>query len=250
MNCLQSRAYNQSSGKPESGLLYLITVKADECIADVERATKKLFARCVNCGDGAPITACYRLRFSSFVEQRGWVAQEQLPFPTIETDVYDAHCLHLAVLCGGTATAYLRVLPHQPEIGFMLDSDFAPLLSEEELSYLPREGAVELSRLVCRSDYLRSWKSEEPHPVELLFKLMYQESKARGFRLFYIVVEETWLRPMARRFGVRFRVLGQPYTFPDGTRTVAAVATLEELEEGMKQHSTAKFEWYQQVEPG
>lgn len=204
-----------------------------------------MFARRVSCGDGAPVTACYRLRFVTFVENRGWVAKESLPFPKLETDAYDPHSIHLAVFQGGIVTAYLRILPYQPEVGFMLDSDFAPLLREGDRHCLPREGAVELSRLVCRNNYLRSWKSNEPHPVELLLKLLYQESKARGFQLFYIVVEEAWLRPFVRRFGLPFRVIGQPYTFPDGTRTVAAVATLEELEAGMKKHSTAKYNWYQ-----
>jgi len=81
--------------------------------------------------------------------------------------------------------------------------------------------------------------------MELLMKLLYRTAMSNGWNRFYIVVEECWIRPFARRFGLPFRVIGRPYTFSDGTRTVAAMATIAELEAGMLRHSREKFDWYQ-----
>jgi hypothetical protein len=77
-----------------------------------------------------------------------------------------------------------------------------------------------------------------------LLKLLYHLALDQGFERFYIVVEEKWIKPFARRFGLAFTPIGTPYVFPDGTCTVAATATLAELQESMKAHSPAKYEWY------
>jgi len=123
----------------------------------------------------------------------------------------------------------------------MLDHEFSAILGKEA-DWLEREGSVELSRLVCRPN-LRAARGE-PHPMEFLLKLLYRTSRDRGFTAFYIVVEENWIRPFARLFGLPFRVIGAPYTFSDGTRTVVATATMSELEAGMLRHSQEKYEWY------
>lgn len=108
----------------------------------------------------------------------------------------------------------------------MLDHDFSALLSEAEQTELPRAGAIEISRLVCCWQLVRG---SETHALELLLKLLHDVSLEQGFQRCYIVVEESWLRPFVRRFGVPFRVIGQPHVFAGGTRTVAATATLAEL---------------------
>ncbi len=191
---------------------------------------------------------CARLRYAYFVQHKQWVPAS-CAHPGIEQDGYDAHALHIGTWDEGGVAAYLRVLPFDPIVGFMLDLELSCLLSEGERRDLPREGAVELSRLVVRTDVLsRRSCAGEPHAVELLLKRLYQESKERGFERFYIVVEEGWLLPFIRRFGLPFQVIGTPYVFPDGTKTVAAVATLEELEAGMRHHSAAKYAWYQPQE--
>lgn len=171
-------------------------------------------------GEQALLDACFRLRYGYFVERRGWVRANPQE-PGLERDRYDDHCLHLAARDEQGVAAYLRVLPFDPFVGFMLDRELSCLVSQEERKALPREGAVELSRLVVRPD-VASWRDDgRVHPVEEVFKALYRASKEHGFARFYVVVEQGWLRPFARRFGVPFRVLGTPHVFPDGTKTVA-----------------------------
>ena len=186
--------------------------------------------------------ACWRLRHEYFVRQRGWVTPDSAR-PGLEVDAYDGHCHHLAVFEGGRPLAYLRVLPWRPHVGFMLEREFAALLPEKYLQVLPREGAVELSRLVCCSG-LRAAK-DAPHPLELLLKELYHLALEQGIGRFYVVVEEAWLKPFARRFGLAFTPLGPARTMPDGTCTVAAVATLAELQAGILRRWPDKYEWYQ-----
>ncbi len=83
-----------------------------------------------------------------------------------------------------------------------------------------------------------------PHALELLFKLFYNTALHRGYEHFYVVVEPLWLRLFNRRFGLGFRAIGPVHIFPDGTRTVAAYASLFDLETSMQQHSMEKFRWY------
>jgi N-acyl-L-homoserine lactone synthetase len=161
-----------------------------------------------------------------------------------ETDGYDEHALHLAVARDDCITAYLRVLPFDPAVGFMLDHELSAILSPQERDALPREGAVELSRLVWETRSQFQAGRGDDHPIELLFRQLYQLSLERDFTRYYIVVEAGWLRPFARRFGLPFQVIGQPHIFPDGTRTVVATATVEELEAGLQRYSEAKFRWY------
>lgn len=206
--------------------------------------------------DEERLRRCYRLRHAYFVQERAWVCENEVA-PGLDCDRYDPHALHLGVWQGDEVAAYLRVLPFDSALGFMLDNELSALLGPEERAALPRENAVELSRLVCRvgkrtedgqGSAQGSPRLEDPRLLELLFKQFYQVSLERGFTRFYIVVEVGWLRLFARRLGVLFHPLGAPYRFPDGTRTVAATATLEELEAGMRRHSEAKYEWYCQRE--
>lgn len=191
--------------------------------------------------------ACLRLRYGYFVRQRGWVTDD----PAMggrESDAYDDHAFHLAVFDREEALAYLRVLPAEAPCGFMLEHEFSSLLNSHPQNCresIPSRSAhaVELSRLVYRP--LKSQDRQAgAHPVELLLKLLYRLALERGIQLFYIVVEERWLKPFARRFGLLFTPLGTPHVFPDGTRTVAAVATLAQLQDSMRQHSATKFNWY------
>lgn len=196
-------------------------------------------------GDDAEMEACLRLRYRYFVEQRAWVKADEMR-PGLEQDDYDAHALHLSVWDEDGVAAYLRALPHDPQVGFMLDHELSCLLNEGGRHNLKREGAVELSRLVMRPDVALKMSGKQPHPIEMLLKRLYRLSKERGFTSFYIVVEQGWLLPFARRFGLPFQLIGTPHVFPNGTKTVAAMATLEELEAGMRRHSAKKYAWYQE----
>lgn len=191
------------------------------------------------------IEACLRLRYAYFVEQRGWVRADEAT-PGIERDHYDPHCLHLGVWDEVGLTAYLRVLPFKSEVGFMLDRELCCLLHDHEREALPRENAVELSRLVVRPNVALYAAPDQAHPVELLLRELYRVAKERDLTRFYIVVEQNWLQPFTRRFGLPFQTIGTPHLFPDATQTVAATATLAELEAGMRRHSAAKYAWYQQ----
>ena len=194
-----------------------------------------LVARQIEAHEASVLSQCFRLRYNYFVRQRGWVTMDSTSVNE-ERDHYDDRALHLAVFCGEEVRAYLRLLPHDPILGFMLDHDFAALLSEQERDELPRAGAIEISRLVCRFGKVGD---DDIHPLHLLLSLLYQVSVEQGFERCYIVVEHSWLRPFVRRFGVPFQVVGQPYTFAGGTRTVAATATLAELERAIECYSSA-----------
>jgi len=198
-------------------------------------------------GDDVELEACLRLRYAYFVNQRAWVCADQTK-PGVECDHYDAHALHLSVWDDEGVAAYLRALPYDPVVGFMLDRELACSLGDGEHPQLLRHGAVELSRLVVRPNVVAKRMREQPHPVERLLKRLYHLSKEREFARFYVVVEHGWLLPFARCFGLPFRAIGLPHVFPDGTKTVAAVATLDELEAGMRRHSASKHEWYQEEE--
>lgn len=193
-----------------------------------------LVARQIQAHEAHELSECFRLRYDYFVRQRGWVATDSASDE--ERDHYDDRALHLAVFSGEEVKAYLRLLPHDPVMGFMLDHDFAALLSEREREELPRAGSIEISRLVCR---FGKAAGDEIHPMKLLLRLLHQVSVEQGFERCYIVVEHSWLRPFVRRFGVPFQVVGQPYTFAGGTRTVAATATLVELERAIGDYWSA-----------
>ena len=192
-----------------------------------------LVARQIQPGEETALSQCYRLRYDYFVKQRGWVTA---PCPDREErDHYDSRALHLGVFSGKEVVAYLRILPHNARHGFMLDHDFAALLSDQQREELPRAGAIEISRLVC---CWQTVKSSRVHPLELLLELLYNLSLEQGFERCYIVVEECWLRPFVRRFGVPFQIVGQPQVFAGGTRTVAAMATVAQLETALRNYSS------------
>jgi len=188
------------------------------------------------------IERSFRLRHDYFVRRRRWVP-EDARFPGLETDRYDVHAVHFAATCEGDVRAYLRALPFDPSVGFMLDDELSASLSDSDRRDLQRERALELSRLVC-VPCACAGRSSTHHPMELLLRRLYRFAQVHEYRIFYVVVEPAWLQPFERRFGLPFRAIGKPYTFPDGTATVAAAATLPELENGMRRHSHEKFKWY------
>lgn len=194
-------------------------------------------ARLIAHHDSVSLCACYRLRYEYFVKNRRWVASTGQSCFT-ETDRYDEVAHHLAVFSGGEVIAYLRLLPWT-EIGFMLSHEFKCLLPDNTELALP--GSGEISRLVVADELC---VSETTAALELLFKLFYQFAREQEFRHFFIVSEYSWLRACRHRFGLGFGILGPVRVFPDGTRTVAAYASLHDLERSMQEHSMEKFQWY------
>jgi len=203
-------------------------------------------ARPVKLTDFAEVIAYQRLRYDYFVLEKGWVPADPQS-PQQETDHYDAYAQHLAVFKDGQMVAYLRVLPWQEEIGFMLDHEFSALLSTESQRTFVRHGAAELSRLVPPFFPATASSHEVKIVLELLLKLLYHVCREHNITCYYIVVEPSWLKPFARRFGLAFEPIGIPYTFPDGTQAVAAYASLADFEKAVEQHSAEKFRWYRQA---
>lgn len=175
------------------------------CPLSIASPSGTLVARQIQVHEESVLSQCFRLRFDYFVRQRGWVTAKNVSGE--ERDHYDDRALHLAVFSGEEVMAYLRLLPHDPVLGFMLDHDFAALLSEREREELPRAGAIEISRLVCRFEKAAG---DEIHPLQLLLRLLHQVSMEQGFERCYIVVEQSWLRPFIRRFGVPFQAAKPP----------------------------------------
>jgi N-acyl-L-homoserine lactone synthetase len=203
-------------------------------------------ARTVNLADLNEASAFQRLRYDYFVGQKRWVCPDPQS-PQREIDRYDPFAHHLAVFDGERMVAYLRALPWQQECGFMLDNEFRCLLPDEEEHLVIRQGAAELSRLVIAPEYGNgSVYREGPHVIEVLLKLLYHVSLDQRMEHFYVVVEESWLRPFARRFNMRFAPLGETHTFADGTRTMAAHSSLAQLEAAVRQESVEKLRWYQE----
>lgn len=181
---------------------------------------------------------CFHLRYRYFVEERAWTSGDDED-DLCESDQYDAFATHLGIIEGGRILAYMRMVPW-PYV-FMLDNEFRCLVPDKYPQ--TRANSAELSRLVVTPDLSR----EESFTIlELLFKLFYQTALQQGLEHFYIVTEKCWLRVCRRHFGLGFSELGSAQTFPDGTRTVAAYASMQTLESAMIQHSPAKFAWYRQ----
>jgi N-acyl-L-homoserine lactone synthetase len=200
---------------------------------------------CVGYTDMAHMDAIRRLRHAYFVEERGWAAPDPTA-PGRESDAYDPHCFHLAVFeqeDGAPRIAtYLRALPWREGTGFMLQREFSPLLPANH--QLVTSNSVELSRLVVAPRIKAQGASATRHVVELLLRLLYRLSIEQGWDAYYVVVEEAWLTAFVRRYRLPFEALGEPFTFPDGTRTVAAVAHRKEMEEAVRRSDPAKFAWY------
>jgi N-acyl-L-homoserine lactone synthetase len=80
--------------------------------------------------------------------------------------------------------------------------------------------------------------------LELLFKLMYQVSLQQGITSFYAVAESSLLTILRRKFCLPFQLIGNPHTFPDGTKTRAAFAYVSDIEQALGDRGPEKLEWY------
>lgn len=199
---------------------------------------KKFTTRVLDTDDHAAILDCQRLRHDFYADYKGWVRPER---SGQETDHYDSACHHLAVFEDGAVVAYLRALSWTTNLGFMLEHDFRQVVPEAALVRLIRNNSFEISRLVVAPGL-------QPHEVlqvtEVLFKSLYLFCKAQNIDHLYAVLEAGWLRRFRHCFHLPFQALGPPHRFPDGTKTVAAYATLTELEESLAVMAPAKLSWY------
>ena len=183
-----------------------------------------------------------RLRYEYFVVQKQWVKSD---LPVLgeghESDKYDPLAHHFGVFEGGNLLGYLRALSWSEEHGFMLEHDFRCLLCDETVTALHRKHSLEISRLVLA---LGLSPDSVLRVTELLFKLLYQFSRQNEVEHLYAVVEPAWLRRFQRCFHLPFRAMGVAHRFPDGTRAVAAHASLSDLEESLRTADPLKLLWY------
>lgn len=201
-------------------------------------------ARLINFEDNDEVRGYQTLRYEWFVIRKAWV-KEDPNHPGCEIDHYDPYCLHLGVFKDMQLVGYLRVLPWQEHLGLMLQHEFQDLISPEAAPQLAQESNVEISRLVV-APLQGSSRAESAHIAELLFKLLYCLGKRLQWKTYYIVLEEAWLRVLNRRFGIPFAPLGEPYTYPDGTHTLAASASCQAMEEAMLARAPDKYQWYRE----
>jgi N-acyl-L-homoserine lactone synthetase len=189
------------------------------------------------------MNACYALRHEYFVRKRQWVSASA-SLADLEYDCYDAAAHHLGVFDGDALLGYLRALPWTENFGFMLEHEFSCLLTDDDVGSLRKADALEVSRLVLNPDV--QWEHCQTI-VELLLKSLYHLAKRQQKPIVYMVVEESWLRPFVRRFKLPLQRIGTPYTFPDGTRTIAAMTDIRDLEKLFAARYPDKFQWYQQI---
>lgn len=201
-----------------------------------------LKARRIETTDTLAVSQSRQLRHRYFVETKNWVMPNSNDAAG-ESDHYDDFAYHLGIFENGKLLAYLRALPWGEERGFMLEHDFRCLLSDEALADLHRTQSWEISRLVLAPDL----SPDAVMPVtELLFKLLYQLGLQHQIERLYAVVEPGWLRRFQRCFHLPFRALGSSHRFPDGTRAVAAHASLRDLESSLQEADPLKLHWYQE----
>ena len=185
---------------------------------------------------------CQRLRYAYFVRQRGWVRDDPQR-NGLEADDYVLIPITLPSLQEMKLLLTYGYCQQRRRPASCWSRKFACLLNNQSIRLPCDASVVELSRLVY-CPVPSQIQGSGTHPVELLLKLLYRLALTQGFARFYIVVEQNWIKPFARRFGLTFTPIGIPYIFPDGTRTVGATATLTELQESMKAHSQGKLAWY------
>lgn len=201
-------------------------------------------ARLIDSVSEDEVRAYQTLRYRCFVLDKRWVSADPA-HPGREIDRYDPFCHHLGVFKGQQLVAYLRALPWQADPGLMLEHEFQDLIGEDAPKDLRRVGTVELSRLVV-APLPGSKRTETAELAELLFKLVYSLGHRLGWTGYCIVLEEAWLRVLNRRFALPFAPLGAPQTYADGTRTLAAYARCDTLEQAMQGTSPERYQWYRQ----
>lgn len=229
-----------------------------EALSNISIGQGEYEARVMSEGS-SEFTACLRLRHTYFCLTRNWAPCND---SERETDIYDSFSQHLAIFENDHILAYMRLLPWQAKTGFMLEHDFACLLTDEERDSIVHDRSAEISRLVVANTFHvnstgNAEKSDQPtsspnpfahlDALYLLFRLFFHTARQNDIETFYIVVEPPTLRLLQRKFGIPFVPLGNTYTFPDGTVTQAAFTTLSDTERSIAAKFPERYEWYRQV---
>ena len=208
-------------------------------------AHKGLIGKEIAYSDIPRMTEVFAKRHQFFTIEKGWV-EEIHTMPGLETDKYDSYAIHLGVYYNLTLVGYMRLLPWNPKIGFMLDESFSPLLPENVRQELPRERSAEISRLLIISggkDEILS-AVRRFRVLETLYKLFYRTAKQRELEYFYMESEPAWLKGFNQMFAFGFEAICEPYTFPDMTQVVIAESNIHRMERTLREADPEQFAWY------
>jgi putative PEP-CTERM/exosortase system-associated acyltransferase len=160
----------------------------------------------------------FRLRYKVYCEEKHFLASADYP-NGIEFDEFDDYATHLMVHGrDGSLVGYMRVLDGSGPQGFPM---FAHGLTVHEDFQVPEQGqAVEISRMIVRSDYRHEFRSTEagfhasdlPSPrarnasdlVQLqLLRETYHHAVRQGADWVFAAMEPTLHR--------KFRMMGMPF---------------------------------------
>jgi N-acyl-L-homoserine lactone synthetase len=189
------------------------------------------------------------LRHTFFVNELQWV-EENPRNPGIELDRFDPFSTHLGVWCGDELVAYMRLLPSDTPVNWMLDTDFRVVMEDSTYVGLMRDNAVEISRLVVAKPKGGPVESAEMAVayMRLLFKLFYHVCLAAKWDRYYVVVQPVWIRAVKKHFPwFGFEPITKAYKFPDGTSALVATTELTTLEHLSASLQPAEHAWFSKV---
>lgn len=206
---------------------------------------KKLCARILNASDE---TAIGKLRHQFFVEDCKWVP-ENPSTPGLELDRFDPFATHLGIFCDEDLVAYMRLLPSDTPVNWMLDTDFRVIMNETEYLSLLRENAIEISRLVLaktEGDQLQVAETAAAR-MRLLFKLFYHVCLTMKWTRYYAVVQPMWVRAVRKHFPwFGFEPVSSTYKFADGTSAIVIGTDILTLERQSANHP-AEHAWFTSI---
>lgn len=195
-----------------------------------------------NIGEAKGLQEAYRLRHLVYCDELKWVTPS---LEGLEIDGYDPGSVSLGVYGNtGKLLGLARILnSHQP---FMLEHEFRRLLPAD---YRVRKEAdtAEVTRLTTLQPFA------DRHPgsrqvSKLIYKGIYQWSKAHGVRYLYFVVMPGFLRAL-RFMGFPCTAIGPVGTLDGQTECVATLLDWARFEEHAGRLNPKFLQWIATTEP-
>lgn len=165
----------------------------------------------------------FRLRFKVYCDEKGFLPGADYPLG-LEIDEFDPRAIHIIVNGDdGIVIGYMRILDGQDTAGYPL---FAHgLTAYDDFPLPPEGGAIEISRMIVRSDYRHEFRPADdgmspdealPDPAARnasdlvqykLLRIAYRHAFDNGIRWIYAAMEPTLHRKF-RMMGMPFRAIG------------------------------------------
>lgn len=139
----------------------------------------------------------FSLRFRVFCEEMRVFESEEYPDGR-ETDDYDTHSIHVALLKQGEIVAYTRLVLPTEEFPVERSSRLPPLFD--------REKSVETSRALV----VKEWRHS--NAIWILFNRVYAFCQKEGFETILSFSNSVMFNGFKKR-GVPFRYVGEPISF-------------------------------------